>query len=300
MFRISTQTVYALGVDVMQRKQIELSNTELQLASGKRILKPSDDAAATVQILNLKEAEAKLAQYQRNADAAASNLAQEETALEGVGNLLQRARELAVQGNNDALSPEDREAIAKEIRELEDSLMQLANTKDANGDYLFAGFRSSTEPFTQDAGGNLVYAGDQGQRVVMISDTREVAINDPGTLFTDIPGNDGNPIDMARILDRLADNLEAGVRDEDVLADIDSALGRVLDTRAKIGARINAIDEQTVANQGFEVALTQVHSALEDLDYSEAISRFNQQLAALQASQQSFLQVQDLNLFNFL
>ena len=74
----------------------------------------------------------------------------------------------------------------------------------------------------------------------------------------------------------------------------------VLNTRAKIGARMNAIDDQKTANDAFDLAVTKVRSSLEDLDYAEAISRFNQQLTALQASQQSFFKIQDLSLFNFL
>lgn len=298
--RISTSFMYARGVDVMLKKQTELSNTELQLASGQRILKPSDDVAASVQVLDLKEAKAKLTQYQRNADAAEARLSQEEASLEGVGNLLQRVRELAVQGNNDTLSTEDRQALAEEVRHHLDSLMQLANTQDANGDYIFAGFRTGSPPFTLTGAGTLSYAGDQGQRLLQIGASREVAMNDSGELFMNIPANAGGTTDMAAILDTLADNFEVGNRDNDVLTDIDTALGRILNTRASIGARMNAIDEQRTANEAYNVAVDQVRSTLEDLDYSEAISRFNQQLTALQASQQSFIKIQDLNLFNFL
>ena len=82
--------------------------------------------------------------------------------------------------------------------------------------------------------------------------------------------------------------------------DIDTAMNRLLETRAKIGARMNAIDEQRDANDTFSLAVTDVRSTLEDLDYAEAISRFNQQMTALQASQQAFVKIQDMSLFNFL
>lgn len=300
MTRISTAFMFSRGVDVMLRKQTELSNTELQLASGNRILKPSDDAAASVQILDLKESQAKLAQYQRNADAAYARLSQEETALEGVGNLLQRVRELAVQGNNDTNSPEDRIALAKEIRQHIDNFMQQANSKDANGEYLFAGFRTDTAPLSHNGTGTFTYNGDSGQRVVNVGDSRKVANGDPGSLFMDIPAAAGGSTNVGKILYDLAITFEAGNASADALTDIDSAVGRVLNTRASIGARVNAIEDQKNANDAFDVAINQVRSSLEDLDYAEAISRFNQQLTALQASQQSFLKIQDLNLFNYL
>jgi len=298
--RISTPFMFAQGVDVMLKKQVELTQTELQLASGKRILRPSDDPSGAVQILDLKEAQSKLEQYQRNANAAEAKLSQEETALTGVQNLLQRVRELAVAGNNDTYNQENRTAIAKEIREHIDNFLQLANTRDANGEYIFAGYQTDTPPMAHDGVGNFTYNGDTGQRVVKIGDSREVAMNDPGTIFMDFAANASGVTNVGEVMYNLASNFEAGVRDNNALADLDTALGEILNTRALIGARMNAIDEQRTANEAFDIAVNQVRSSLEDLDYAEAVSRFNQQLTALQASQQSFIKIQDLNLFNFL
>ncbi len=300
MNRIATPFMFAQGVDVMLKKQLELSRTELQLADGKRIQRPSDDAAASVQLLDLKESRARLDQFQRNADAAAARLSQEETALEGIGNLLQRVRELTVQGNNDALSREDRAAIATEIRQHLEGFVQLANTRDANGEYIFAGYRTDRPPLSHDGVGNFTYSGDNGQRTVKVGDTREIALGDPGTIFMDIPAAAGGTTDLGAVLYRIADNYAAGNPDPDGLTDLDTAMGRILETRAAVGARMNAIDEQKTANEAFALAVEQVRSTLEDLDYAEAVSRFNQQLTALQASQQSFLKIQGLSLFNYL
>jgi flagellar hook-associated protein 3 FlgL len=288
--RISTSQIFRQSVDAMLEKQRELSKTELQVASGKRILNPSDDPSASVRILDLQEAQQRLVQYQRNAEVAVAKLDQEETALQSMGNLLQRVRELTVQGNSDPVGAEGRAAIATEIRQHIDSFLQLANTQDANGEYIFAGFQSQTRPFEPNGSGGFNYVGDSGQRMVKIGDSREVAIGDPGGSLEAIGG----------VLNTLAANLEAGNGDPNALNDIDTAITGLLGTRAKVGARMNAIDDQKNANDAFELAVTKVRSSLEDLDYAEAISRFNQQLTALQASQQSFIKIQDLSLFNFL
>jgi flagellar hook-associated protein 3 FlgL len=288
--RISTSQIFRQSVDAMLEKQRELSKTELQVASGKRILNPSDDPSASVRILDLQEAQQRLGQYQRNAEVAVAKLDQEETALQSMENLLQRVRELTVQGNSDPVGAEGRAAIATEIRQHIDSFLQLANTQDANGEYIFAGFQSQTRPFEPDGSGGFSYLGDSGQRMVKIGDSREVAIGDPGGSLEAIGG----------VLNTLAANLEAGNGDPNALNDIDTAITGLLGTRAKVGARMNAIDDQKNANDAFELAVTKVRSSLEDLDYAEAISRFNQQLTALQASQQSFIKIQDLSLFNFL
>jgi flagellar hook-associated protein 3 FlgL len=298
--RISTAQIFRQSVDAMLDRQKELTQTELQVASGKRILNPSDDPSATVRILDLKETQQRLLQFQRNADAATAKLDQEETALQGMENLLQRVRELAVQGNNDPLGAEGRSAVAAEIRQHIDSFLQLANTRDANGEYVFAGFQSQTTPFSHDGVGNFSYHGDSGQRMLKIGESREVAVGDPGSIFMDFAAAGGGTTNVGEVLYRLATNLEAGNGDPEALSDIDTALGGLLNLRAKVGARMNAIDDQKDANDAFDLAVTTVRSALEDLDYAEAISRFNQQLTALQAAQQSFIKIQDMSLFNFM
>ena len=84
------------------------------------------------------------------------------------------------------------------------------------------------------------------------------------------------------------------------MTDIDTAFTELFNARSKVGARMNAIEDQKTANSAFDLALEDVRSTLEDLDYAEAISRFNQQLTALQASQQAFIRIQDLSLFNYI
>jgi len=297
--RISTSQLYQQSVDAMLQKQHELSETELQVASGKRILTPSDDPSASVRILDLKESEQRLGQFQRNADTATARLQQEEAAIDSIQDLLQRVRELAVQGNSDTYGAVDRTAIASEVRALMNNFLQLGNTRDANGEYIFAGFKSGQPPFDT-VGGTLNYRGDDGQRLVQIGESREVAMGDSGRVFTDFAAAGGGVTNVWSVMDSLADNLEANSDDPNVLTDIDTAMGRLLNVRGNIGARMNAIDDQKTANEAFELAIADVKSTLEDVDYAEAISRFNQQLAALQASQQAFIRVQDLNLFNYL
>lgn len=300
--RISTAQLFQQGVSAMQEKQRSISETELQVATGQRILRPSDDPSAAVRVFDLKESAQRLAQYQRNADAALARLDQEETALISVENLLQRVRELGVQGNNGVLSTVDRQAIAAEVRQHVDSFLQLANSKDANNEYIFAGFKGDTQPWTHDGAGGFVYHGDDGQRRVKIGASREVAIGDPGTVFAGFASADpAKPTtDIGEVMYTLAANLQAGNADGYALDDLDTALNRIFETRARIGARMNAIEDQKASNDAFDLAVSDVRSTLEDLDYAEAISRFNQQLTALQASQQAFVRIQDLNLFNYL
>lgn len=299
--RISTAQLFVQGSTAILNNQREVADTELQLATGKRLLHPADDPSAAVRILDLKETQDRLVQYRRNADAAMARLDQEETVLSSMENLLQRVRELAVQSSNGTMSADDRGAVAAEVREHLQGFLQLANSRDANGEYLFAGYQTQTQPFSYNATtGVVTYNGDDGQRALQIGDAREVAVGDPGSIFMSFTAAAGGTTNIGEVLHDLASALELGNAYPDAITDIDTAFSRLFDTHAKVGARMNAIDEQNAANQAFDLAVADVRSSLEDLDYAEAISRFNQQMTALQASQQAFLRVQDLSLFNYL
>ncbi len=299
--RISTAQMYYKGVTAMLDKQAELAKTQQQLATGERILAPSDDPAAATQAMQLEQIIETTKQYQRNANYAESRLSLEETVLVEVGNILQRVRELAVRANNDTLSAGDRAAIAAEVRSVQKDLVQLANTQDANGEYVFAGFKTATIPFSDDGAGNFTYNGDQGQRALQIGDNRQVTIGDSGDqVFMRVDDGAGGFSSMFDVLYEFATDLEANAPNTATLTKLDSALDNVLTVRASIGARMNSIENQRGANDSFSLLMEENRSKLRDLDYAEAVSRFEQQMLALQASQQSFIKIEGLSLFNYL
>ncbi len=299
--RISTFQIYQRGVNTMLNQQADLSKTQQQLATGKNILAPSDDPAAASRVLELGQLIETNAQYQRNADAAETRLSLEDSVLTQVGDLLQRARDLAVQGNNDTLNAADRIDIAFEARGILDELVEVANSKEASGDYLFSGFKSSTRPFSDDGSGNFTYNGDQGQRLIQIGPSRKIASNDTGeNLFMKIDDGAGGVSDMFSVVYDFVTDLEANAPSGTSISRLDSAIDSVLTRRASVGARLNSIDSQRAMNDAFDIELQRNRSSLEDLDYAEAVSRFERQSVALQASQQTFVKIQQLSLFNYL
>lgn len=190
--RVSTMSSYLNGLTAMQRLQSALDHTQRQISSGRRILTPSDDPIAATRALEFRESIARLEQFDRNAGIAENRLAQEETVVGSVNNVLQRVRELALQANNSTQSNETRSLIAVEIREQLDYLVQLANQKDGNGNYLFSGNLQGVEPVSR-MGANFAYNGDQGQRLIRIGDGRQIADSDPGSdIFFKIRAGNGN------------------------------------------------------------------------------------------------------------
>ena len=299
--RISTAQWYRQGVNAMLDSQSSLSKTQLQLATGQRMLAPSDDPTAATKVMELDRLLGEVDQYQRNADRAEARLRREEDVLAGAGDILQRVRELAVRANNDTLDAEDRKAIAAEVRQHLDGLMGVANATDTNGEYLFSGYRTSAPPFADNGAGNYSYRGDQGQRLVQIGSSRHVATNDPGdTLFMGIDDGSGGTTDVFSMLYRFAADLDADAPSGETLTQLDNAMDRIMTVRTRIGSRMNAIENQRGINDSFSLVMDENRSGLEDLDYAEAVSRLQQQMLMLQASQQSFMKVEGLSLFNYL
>lgn len=181
--RISTNQLFQSGVSAMQRAQTEMSRTSLQMATGRRILTPSDDPSGATQSVMLQAAVNKTEQYQRNADFALPKLELEESQIDAVQNYLQRARELVVAGSNDTYNDENRKTLADEIRQIRDAILGVANSQDSNGEYLFSGTDSFTQPFEANAAGRLVYVGAEGTgavREVAITSTRNIQVGDTG------------------------------------------------------------------------------------------------------------------------
>lgn len=178
--RISLVQVFTQGLRGILDAQSQVYKTQNQLSSGKRVLQPSDDPAAAAQILQLNQAQADVAQYKKNIDGATNSLEYEDTQLSSVTTLLTRVRELAVQAGDGSLTKADRQSLATELSTRMDELAGLANTRNASGEYIFAGFQGQQQPFVQ-SGTSYQYVGDSGQRLSQISSSTYVPINDNGS-----------------------------------------------------------------------------------------------------------------------
>jgi flagellar hook-associated protein 3 FlgL len=174
--RLSTNMIFDQSVAQLQQQQTSIFKLQEQIASGKRLSSPADDPIAASQASKLDATLARNEQFAANRLAADSSLQRGELAVRSVSNLLQDVREVALQAGNAALANADRAALATEIRSQLGELFTLANGRDENGDFIFAGNQSNQQPFVQTNGG-AQYVGDQGQRLLQVADTRQVKVN---------------------------------------------------------------------------------------------------------------------------
>ena len=165
--KISTALNFQRSLNTMQETQNQVSKTREQLATGKEIVRPSDDTIKVSAIENLDRAIAKEDTYQTVMGQLKDRYQQEETSLTNGSDILVRIKELALQGANATLSAKDREIIAVEVQGLRDELLSIANSRDVNGNAIFAGGNTEADAFQTQADGSVVYQGDARQTMSM-------------------------------------------------------------------------------------------------------------------------------------
>lgn len=301
--RISTYWNNQLGVKAMLDQQAKLSDTQLKLSSGKKYLNPSENATAATNLIDLNQNIKENQQFQANIGAARQRLSLEETSLDNATGVLHRIRELTVQGLNDSNTATNRQQIAKEISELNKQLLNIANTKNANGEYIFSGYKTDQPPYDTST---YAYNGDSSQREIAIGPNRVVTDGDPGVnvfgvVQTPPPAlTPGSMSNVFQAVAQIASDLNANTPNKGSLDDLDAALVRFDTTRASAGARLNALDDQENLNADYILDNKATASEIGDLDYADALSKFNLQQISLQAAQQAFTKVQNLSLFNYI
>jgi flagellar hook-associated protein 3 FlgL len=177
--RISSGSVFDTNVAMLNQQQTALLHTNQQVASGRRMLTPADDPAASSNVLQVAQADGSNTQFTTNRNAAKSSIGLSEAVLQSVTAVIHDAKEMAVQAGNGALSPDDRISIGTALQGRLDQVIALANSTDGTGNYLFSGFQGKTLPFVNTAAG-VQYMGDDGQRKVQVSSSRQMPISDAG------------------------------------------------------------------------------------------------------------------------
>lgn len=179
--RVSTSSIFEQGVFNIQRNQSEWLKAQEQIASGRRVLTPSDDPVSASRSLEISQSKSIAEQFARNTESATAAIGLTEDALQRYTTLLQDVRVLAVNAGNGVLTANDRRSIATELRERYSELLGIANATDGNGLYLFSGYQGATQPFTETAPGTVAYNGDQGSREIQTSASARIAVSQAGS-----------------------------------------------------------------------------------------------------------------------
>ena len=305
--KISTTQYFNQTTQQLGDIQASLSKTQMQLSSGKKITKPSDEPDKAAVVSRLQSAIARQQSYQETLKTANNRLTSEQTVLGSASEVLSRIKELSTQAASDTLGAQDRQGIALEIDTLREQLLSLANTQDANGNYLFAGSRADQPAFGKDAQGRVMYQGDQARMQVNIGDSRRMNLNRPGSdVFVRAVRTDDKGVQSGVDFFQVLSDLSTAIRSSDHnamtrgVSEVDVLQNGISEGVGQVGADQAVVDAQNGVLDQIVLQLKTSKSDVEDLDYTEAVTRMNRDELALQAAQSSFAKISQLSLFKFL
>ena len=193
--RISTQTLYAQSMRSLNQQQAELSHVGQQIASGQRVMRPSDDPQAASRAVQVSQAQAITSQYTDSRVSARNALSMEESVLNSVGDAVSSAKTLMLEAANGTLTNADRASIASQLQGIYQTVLGQANATDGNGRYLFGGYQDKSVPFVM-SGGAVTYTvtdpNKDTSRQQQIDASRLMDVSDTGsTVFQGTRGATG-------------------------------------------------------------------------------------------------------------
>ncbi len=305
--KVSTAFLFDRATGRMSDIQNKLARTQAQLAATKQILAPSDapDQAAAIQ--RLRGEVDRQENHSATLKTAMARYKAEETALSSADDILVRLKELGLQAVNDTVGSSDRKAIAVEMKALRDQLLSLGNTRDDNGNYVFAGTRVNTPAFAEDDDGAVTYQGDQTQTRIPAGVERTVAYTRAGSdVFSRVVREQADGTrqsvgfftsldDMIQAVE-TSDNkaMQTGIGELDQMQfHVSLAVAQTGSDQAVVQSQLDVLDETSLR-------LKSTLSDIEDLDYTEAVARMNKEMTALEAAMSSFGKIAGLSLFDYI
>lgn len=281
---------YTQGVSDTQRKLVESQNRAI---TGKRISKVSDDPSGAASVIRMSTLKKSLEQYTENANLAKGVLSTTETTLSDINTVAKRAYELSVRGSNDALDAQTRAAMASEVTAMQDRLVSLANTRDPQGGYLFAGQKTDQPAFALE-NGTLVFKGDNNKRLSEVAANETIDVNVNGS-----PLIDGLYAQLNSLKASLQNNDITGLSDTSLPA-IQKSMDSIALSRAGVGNRINTVSDLISQHARRQDELTTRISDTEEVDITQAITDYRMADSAYQAALNVASQGFKLSLMDFI
>lgn len=305
--QINTRANFEAKIIRMSDLSSQIDQVNTQIATGKRIISADDDPIASARVVQLHRAQITDLGLERAVESASSRLSVTDTTLEGVGELLVRAKEIALAGANATLNAADRSTLAADAKNLAEQLLGYANRSDSDGGALFGGARRQGPAYAADPSGKIVWQG-AGSAPALALDNTLVATGVEGpAAFAGIavPGTlPPSTTDAFQLLGNLQIALAEpnGALRNAALSlatdGIDRSIGQIADTRALVGARLNRLENELTRIDAAKLQYSRDLATSEGIDLAGAIARLQRLTTVLSATQQSFVRVTALSLWD--
>jgi flagellar hook-associated protein 3 FlgL len=298
--QISTKLFNQQTLDRLSDMHGKIQQNQARIATGKNILKASDDPIAAVNISAAKEQKTENARYIENIGRAKSKLELSENALNQASNLITRIYELTILAENDTFSVADRVAMKHEVTQLKDSMFEIVNSEDASGQALFAGYKVNQNAFSRDENGYIQYMGDRGNNVVNISENMTLSLGiDGASAFLRVPSENRHK-SVFGIIEAIEDNFEDANFPKNAISDLQSAIDHLSLQQTYLGAQLNKAELQEEALNRRQIILSENLSQLEDADITKIVTELQTMLLNRDAATQAFAKIGQQSLFDFL
>ncbi|MCG3885498.1 flagellar hook-associated protein FlgL [Photobacterium leiognathi] len=296
--RVSDTQFSQLMLTSLSKNNQGLGEVLAQMSTGQRLLKLSDNPIDSINLLNLERENSAINQYQDNISNVKTALSSQEVHLMAASDTLKDMRDTLLLASNGAISDADRESYANKLVSLRDALISSFNVQDEEGNYLFSGTQSDVPAITPQPAGGYIFEGNSDKRVVTVAKGVTMEANFASQEMLDLGGNNIlNQIDVA-IAELQTPTANLNNTLQATLNTLDITHNNVLAAVTDIGGRHNNLDLMETSHGDNKLFVEAVTNDLEALDYGEASVRLNNYMAALQATQASYMKINDLSLFN--
>ncbi|EQM75372.1 flagellar hook-associated protein FlgL [Pseudomonas stutzeri] len=303
--RISNAQITAMMHGSMNTSSEKLGKLMQQMATGERMLLPSDDPISAVRVLRIEREEATLTQYRTNIANVAGNLSKQEANLKAASDSMLNVRDLLLWAANGSNTSEDLAAIANELGNLEKTILSFANVRDEEGRYLFSGTLSDRPAITFDAATQSYgLTGNDQYRQAAVANG--VLVEENVTAAQVFGGGVGMLNDLNALVKMLADPAldanDPAVRASvtATLNSLDKTHGDLLGAVSELGGRQNTLTLLSSSNEDVSLVNKKIEGELSQLDYATASIDLNNYQLSLQATQKTYLKINGLSLFGML
>lgn len=293
--RVSSNAVYNTIIGNLFKNSERLLKAQVKVATEKRINKPSDDPIGMGKVLDYRKRLASIDQYQSNIAKGKAGIQMTETTLDMVSNLLNDAKEIAMEQSAGSVENTTREIAAEQIASIREQVLQLANTR-LGGKYVFAGHKTSQPAFSAIG----TYVGDVGEKKIIIDENSEVKIN--------LTGEDIFPTTAGSNVFTVLDDLQAALEDtsyvQSDVADQANLLAEARDqvniARASSASIFKHLEGHDGRLDSFKLRIEDMLSKTEDADLATAIVELQFEERSYEAALSASARVMQPSLLNFL
>jgi flagellar hook-associated protein 3 FlgL len=300
--KISTSQYFTTINNLMSEQHGKIAKLQAQLSVGRKNVTPSTDVKATTSSLKLSDVISKQQDDIANLKNVNAGYKEEEAILMSMSNMMIRMQDISIAARSDTYASSDLDIFAIEVEGYMDDIRGLANSRDSNGHFMFAGTKVTTLPFTKNPAGTVIYNGNQTEPRLELDTGYKLPLSISGNKLAGVITRGAAKIDMFQVMQDFVTALKANNK-----AGVDTAIDELRVVSSNLnknlvdnGLRQNLVDQRRDIGEGKILIYKGLLSDAQDVDYASAITQLSSDMLGLEAAQSTFAKVSQLSLFTFL